>query len=240
MKYSKLLLFTSFLCISAGTINTMTVNAAQQVTVSDSTVRNAVEAVNNLFTDNTYTTLSPNTTTETIKEARTLILKAAGKCDIVHLSNLCKKAESLLLESTNSVDSAVQNAVEAVNNLFTDNTYTTLSPNTTTETIKEARTLILKAVGKCDIVHLSNLCKKAESLLLESTNSVDSAVQNAVEAVNHLFTDNTYTTLSPNTTTETIKKARTLILKAVGKCDIVHLSNLCKKAESLLALSVHL
>ena len=53
MKYSKLLLFTSFLCISAGTINTMTVNAAQQVTVSDSTVRNAVEAVNNLFTDNT-------------------------------------------------------------------------------------------------------------------------------------------------------------------------------------------
>ena len=95
MKYSKLLLFNSFLCISAGTINTMTVNAAQQVTVSDSTVRNAVEAVNNLFTDNTYTTLSPNTT-ETIKEARTLILKAAGKCDIVHLSNLCKKAESLL------------------------------------------------------------------------------------------------------------------------------------------------
>ncbi|RBT51394.1 hypothetical protein EA74_01750, partial [Enterococcus hirae] len=48
------------------------------------------------------------------------------------------------------------------------------------------------------------------------------------------------TTLSPNTTTETIKEARTLILKAVGKCDIVHLSNLCKKAESLLALSVHL
>lgn len=96
MKYSKLLLFTSFLCISAGTINTMTVNAAQQVTVSDSTVRNAVEAVNHLFTDNTYTTLSPNTTTETIKEARTLILKAVGKCDIVHLSNLCKKAESLL------------------------------------------------------------------------------------------------------------------------------------------------
>ncbi|MET1140537.1 toxin Cry1Ac domain D-VI-related protein, partial [Enterococcus hirae] len=78
---------------------------------------------------------------------------------------------------------------------------------------------------------------------LESTNSVDSAVQNAVEAVeavNNLFTDNTYTTLSPNTTTETIKEARTLILKAVGKCDIVHLSNLCKKAESLLALSVHL
>ena len=240
MKYSKLLLLTSFLCISAGTINTMTVNEAQQVTVSDSTVRNALEAVNNLFTDNTYTTLSPNTTTETIKEARTLILKAAGKCDIVHLSNLCKKAEKLLLESTNSVDSAVQNAVEAVNHLFTDNTYTTLSPNTTTETIKEARTLILKTVGKCDIVHLSNLCKKAESLLLESTNSVDSAVQNAVEAVNHLFTDNTYTTLSPNTTTETIKEARTLILKAVGKCDIVHLSNLCKKAESLLALSVHL
>ncbi|MGC3011557.1 hypothetical protein ACPTGN_16210, partial [Enterococcus faecalis] len=67
-------------------------------------------------------------------------------------------AESLLSKSNISVDPAVQNAVSAVDALFTDATHTELSPNTTKDTIKEARKLIIKAAGKCDIVSLSNLC----------------------------------------------------------------------------------
>ncbi|EJM6036400.1 hypothetical protein NOQ67_002718 [Enterococcus faecalis] len=165
MKHTKLVLLASLMCIGAGSINTVTVKAAQQVNYSDSAVQNAVSAVDALFTDATHTELSPNTTKDTIKEARKLIIKAAGKCDIVSLSNLCTKAESLLSKSNISVDPAVQNAVSAVDALFTDATHTELSPNTTKDTIKEARKLIIKAAGKCDIVSLSNLCTKAESLL---------------------------------------------------------------------------
>ncbi|HAP3019066.1 TPA: hypothetical protein ITS83_000001, partial [Enterococcus faecalis] len=62
MKHTKLVLLASLMCIGAGSINTVTVKAAQQVNYSDSAVQNAVSAVDALFTDATHTELSPNTT----------------------------------------------------------------------------------------------------------------------------------------------------------------------------------
>ena len=205
----------------------------------DPAVQNAVAAVDALYTDNTHTALSPKATKDTINAAKKLILKAAGKCDIRTLSNLCLQVEALLTTSNISEDPAVQNAVAAVDALYTDNTHTALSPKATKDTINAAKKLILKAAGKCDIRTLSNLCLQAEALLTTSNISEDSDVQNALAAVNALFTDDSYTTLSPTTTIETIQATKNLISKAIGKCDVVSLNTLCLQAETLLMLGTN-
>ncbi|MBF8808244.1 MAG: hypothetical protein IC227_07940 [Enterococcus lacertideformus] len=240
MKKHKLLLFASLICIGTGTINAISVQADQQATYLNSDAQNAITAVDNLYTDQTHTVLSPKTTPQSIQNAKKLILKAAGKCDIIALNKLCTQAETLLRQSTVSEDSAVQKAVTAVDNLFTDQTHTVLSSKTTPQSIQNAKKLILKAAGKCDIIALNKLCTQAETLLIQSTVSEDSAVQKAVTAVDDLFTDQTHTTLSPKTTAESIQNAKKLILKAVGKCDIVYLSQLCNQAENLLLHSKYL
>ena len=173
MKYNKLIILALFSCSVILTTNSsVTVSAAQvDTTYQYSVTQKAIDAVNALYTDSSHTTLSTQTTQETIKEARELVLKAAGKCDAHTLSNLCtlcNKAEKLLLQTTQTEDPAVVKAVAAVDALFTDSTHTTLATNTTQETIKEARELVLKAAGKCNITTLSILCSQADDLLLQS------------------------------------------------------------------------
>lgn len=69
-----------------------------------------------------------------------------------------------------TVSSSAQDAINAVNALYTDSTHMALSPKTTKDTIQAAKKLILKAVGKCDTRSLLDLCRQAEALLILDTN----------------------------------------------------------------------
>ncbi|MEY8445953.1 toxin Cry1Ac domain D-VI-related protein [Enterococcus ratti] len=211
---------------------------------SDLDQQAVIEAVQALYTDTTYTKLATTANSESIQEARDLIIKVLED-DGIFLSfwnSMVDKAKRLLNETTDlrpTSNPNTQKAIQAVNALFTDTTYTKIAETTTSETIREASDLAYKVPGDDHNFNLLiSLLLKAEKLLNQTTNirpTSNPDTQKAIQAVNALFTDTTYTKIAANVNIDTIDKTSNLLLK-IPSCDhnFEVLFSLLLKAATLL------
>ncbi|MGX7174236.1 toxin Cry1Ac domain D-VI-related protein [Enterococcus ratti] len=191
---------------------------------SNPDTQKATQAVQALFTDKSYTKITATVNSDSIEEASSLVLKVILKDEIPLplWSSLVEKAKKLLNETTDlrpSKNPDTQKAIKAVNALFTDTTYTKIAATATSESIQDARILARKVpTNDHNYSLLNNLLTKAATLLSQTTDlrpTSNPDTQKAIQAVNALFTDTTYTKLAATATVniDTIDKTSNLLLK---------------------------
>ncbi|MGV8956184.1 toxin Cry1Ac domain D-VI-related protein [Lactococcus lactis] len=220
----------SFINLAVPAVSASSINSSQST--NDTKLQQAIDAVDQLFEDASHTTLSPTTTLDSITAARKLVLKSGVTPYLQELSDLCTKAGDLLKEAPTN-NTKLQQAIDAVDQLFEDASHTTLSPTTTLDSITAARKLVLKSGVTPYLQELSDLCTKAGDLLKEAPTN-NTKLQQAIDAVDQLFEDASHTTLSPTTTLDSITAARKLVLKSGVTPYLQELSDLCTKASDLL------
>ncbi|WP_375179520.1 toxin Cry1Ac domain D-VI-related protein, partial [Enterococcus rotai] len=188
--------------------------------------------VNNLFSDRTHASLNTKTTQATIDGAKKAVDALPASETKTQLIAEIKKAQELL-DKKNEEAAAEKAAKEAVNNLFTDGTHTSLNTKTTQATIDGAKKAVDVLPSGETKTQLTAEIKKAQDLLDKKTQEA-AAEKAARTAVNNLFTDDAHTTLKGNTTQETIDGAKKTVDALPAGETKTQLTAEIKKAQDLL------
>ncbi|WP_252371113.1 toxin Cry1Ac domain D-VI-related protein, partial [Listeria newyorkensis] len=153
----------------------------------------AKETVDNLFSDETETSLKPGVNQAAIEEAKELVENLPEGEAKIALEERIEKAQNLLTAQTEDETKKAE-AKETVDNLFSDETETSLKPGVNQAAIEEAKRLVEKLPEGEAKIALEERIEKAQNLLTRQTEDETKKAE-AKETADNCFSDETETSL---------------------------------------------
>ncbi|MBC1566371.1 toxin Cry1Ac domain D-VI-related protein [Listeria booriae] len=177
------------------------------ITVGQSLLEMATEAVDNLFTDASHTDLAPTTDRAAIAAAQGLVNRLPIGADRNELQAEIDKANALIVAKENA--DRIKAAQDAVDALFSDPTHTGLATGVGQTEIDAAKALVDALPAGADKTELLDEVAKAQALL--DAKEAAEKLAAAEKAVDDLFSDAGHTGLGSGVTQDDIDAAKDLV-----------------------------